>query len=92
MGEGNQDNKEINNIVIVARPQPSSFSGMHVWSVAAAKRGSGVRVHGGNGNKSTVERSLSWNVFVFQMHSSFVISGGSRCLVVVTVKLFNDGE
>ena len=52
VGEGNQDNKEINNIVIVARPQPSSFSGMHVWSVAAAKRGSGVRVHGGNGKNS----------------------------------------
>ena len=36
-------------ILIVARPRSSSFNGIVVWSVAAAKCGSGVRVHGGKG-------------------------------------------
>ena len=35
--------------MIVARPRSSSFSGIVAWSVAAAKCGSGVRVHGGKG-------------------------------------------
>ena len=41
---------------------------MQVWSVAAAKCGSGVRVHGGNG-KTAESKSLVelWNLFVNQL-------------------------
>ena len=54
--------------MIVARPRSSSFSGIVVWSVAAAKCGSGVRVHGGDG-KTAESKSLVelWYLFVNQL-------------------------
>ena len=96
MGRWDQRKRVTNNILIVARPLPSSFSGMQVWSVAAAKCGSGVRVHGGNGknswNKSLVEL---WYLFVNQLHSLFVTWDRRSDLatsMLIMVFVFNDGE
>ena len=78
--------------MIVARPLPSSFSGMQVWSVAAAKCGSGVRVHGGNG-KTAESKSLVelWNLFVNQLQLTRYLRRRSHYFMLIVILMFNDG-
>ena len=64
-----------------------------VWSVAAAKCGSGVRVHGGNG-KTAESKSLVelWNLFVNQLQLiRYLRRRSCYCDVDVNLKMFNDG-
>ena len=78
--------------MIVARPRSSSFSGIVVWSVAAAKCGSGVRVHGGNG-KTAESKSLVelWNLFVNQLQLIRYLRRRSHYFMLIVILRFNDG-
>ena len=66
---------------------------MHVWSVAAAKCGSGVRVHGGNG-KTAESKSLVelWNLFVNQLQLIRYLRRRSHYTsMLIVILMFNDG-